>query len=144
MSNAKDVARYILDQKGEMTAMKLQKLTYYSKAWHLVWEDKALFSEPIQAWANGPVCPALYQEHRGMFQVAPEVINGDTSSLTEGERTSIDSVLEFYGERSAHELSELTHMETPWLDAREGLVLGAVGDKEITDGSMSEYYGSLI
>lgn len=27
-----DVAKYILEKKGEMTAMKLQKLIYYSKA----------------------------------------------------------------------------------------------------------------
>ena len=31
--SAVDVAAYILDQKGPMTAMKLQKLVYYGQAW---------------------------------------------------------------------------------------------------------------
>ncbi|WP_307850044.1 MULTISPECIES: type II toxin-antitoxin system antitoxin SocA domain-containing protein [unclassified Saccharopolyspora] len=42
-----------------MTAMKLQKLVYYSQAWHLVWDERPLFDEPVQAWANGPVVPDL-------------------------------------------------------------------------------------
>ncbi len=61
MATALDVAAFILNKRGPMTAMKLQKLVYYSKAWHLVWEDKLLFTEPIEAWANGPVVPELYK-----------------------------------------------------------------------------------
>src|SRR6267142_182405 len=34
---AHDVAAFILKQRGEMTAMKLQKLVYYCQAWSLVW-----------------------------------------------------------------------------------------------------------
>ena len=36
--SALDVAKYILKEHGEMTAMKLQKLVYYCQAWSLVWE----------------------------------------------------------------------------------------------------------
>ncbi len=64
-----DVADYILLQHGAMSAMKLQKLIYYSQAWHLVWEDKALFDEEIEAWANGPVVPILHSMHRGHFKL---------------------------------------------------------------------------
>lgn len=53
-----DVAEYILEQHGEMTSMKLQKLVYYCQAWHLAWSDEPLFRESIEAWANGPVVPA--------------------------------------------------------------------------------------
>jgi len=52
-----DVSRYILERMGEMTAMKLQKLCYYAQAWSLVWDERPLFDERIEAWANGPVCP---------------------------------------------------------------------------------------
>lgn len=44
-----DVAAYILERLGTVSAMKLQKLVYYSQAWHLVWEDEQLFGEPIAA-----------------------------------------------------------------------------------------------
>lgn len=66
-----DVAEYILEQYGEMTAMKLQKLVYYCQAWHLAWDGEPLFRESIEAWANGPVVPALYEAHRGVFRVGP-------------------------------------------------------------------------
>jgi uncharacterized phage-associated protein len=34
-------------------ALKLQKLLYYSQAWHLVWEDTPLFTARIEAWIDG-------------------------------------------------------------------------------------------
>ncbi|MDP9903234.1 Panacea domain-containing protein [Arthrobacter bambusae] len=71
-----DVAEYILAKHAadhpehpRMTTMKLQKLVYYCQAWHLVWEGHALFPEVIQAWASGPVCTALYELHKGHFQI---------------------------------------------------------------------------
>lgn len=54
MANVFDVAKYILVQRGEMSTMKLQKLCYYCQAWSLVWDDKPLFEEEFQAWANVP------------------------------------------------------------------------------------------
>ncbi len=47
MARAVDVATYILDREGEMSAMKLQKLVYYSQAWSLVWDDRPLFDDRI-------------------------------------------------------------------------------------------------
>ncbi|WP_433359512.1 Panacea domain-containing protein [Streptosporangium sp. CA-115845] len=35
--------------------MKLQKLCYYFYGYHLAWEERQLFPERFEAWANGPV-----------------------------------------------------------------------------------------
>lgn len=43
MANVFDTAKYILEQSGPMSAMKLQKLCYYSQVWSLVWDDSPLF-----------------------------------------------------------------------------------------------------
>lgn len=142
-TTAQDVAAYILEQAGPMTAMKLQKLIYYSQAWALVWDEKPLFPDPIEAWANGPVVPSVYDKHRGMFQVQAWP-HGDAAKLEAWQRETIDSVLKFYGGRSSQWLSELTHREEPWRDARRGLAPGERGSREITPASMSEYYGSLV
>lgn len=64
-----DVAACVLESQGPMSHMKLQKLCYYSQAWHLAWEGVPLFPERIEAWANGPVVPVLYEALRGEFQV---------------------------------------------------------------------------
>lgn len=143
MANAHDVAAYILKQRGNMSAMKLQKLVYYSQAWHLVWEEKRLFPDRIEAWANGPVVPSLYREHRGAFTV-DRWPKGDPKRLSEQQRESLDAVLGFYGPKPAVWLSELTHREAPWRDAREGLPPGARSHEEITPAAMAEFYGALI
>jgi uncharacterized phage-associated protein len=142
MPSAHDVAKYILQEKGEMDTWKLQKLVYYSQAWHLVWEGKPLFDEPIEAWANGPVIPALFRVHSGKFKMKqwPE---GYVSRLTKSERESIDVVLRSYGRRTGFALRELTHREPPWRDARKGVPAGAPSKNRITIGALASYYGSL-
>lgn len=146
MARATDVAAYILRDRGSMTAMKLQKLVYYCQAWHLVWEETALFGERIEAWANGPVVPDLYRLHRGRLQLSgDETLGGDPDVLTPVERESIDAVLAAYGDKPAHWLSELTHREAPWQEARldAGLRDGDRGTAVITDVALAEYYDSL-
>jgi len=143
MATAHDVAAYILREKGEMTAMKLQKLVYYSQAWSLVWDDEPLFLDRIEAWANGPVVPALYNEHRGKFKV-DSWKKGNPDKLGAKQRKSIDAVLKYYVDRSSQWLSDLTHREYPWGDARQGLGPGERGTRVISHASMAEYYGSLV
>ena len=137
-----DVAAYILKKQGEMSAMKLQKLVYYSQAWSLVWDEKPLFKAKIEAWANGPVVPLLYHQHRGQFSVK-EWPDGDYTKITGEAKTTVDSVLKFYGDKTGHWLSELTHKERPWRDAREGLSDDDRSNREITLAAMAEYYGGL-
>jgi uncharacterized phage-associated protein len=143
MASAHDVAAYILKKNGAMSAMKLQKLVYYCQAWHLVWEDRPLFPERVEAWANGPVVRDLYDVHRGQFHVA-EWPQGEPAALDAGEQGSVDAILEHYGDKDAFWLSEATHREAPWHDARQGLPAGARSSVEITPAAMAEYYGSLV
>ena len=142
MASAHDVAAYILQQRGRMTAMKLQKLVYYSQAWSLVWDEAPLFSEAIEAWANGPVVPELYARHRGQFWLTEWPL-GDPSRLSLSECETIDAVIKFYGGRSSQWLSDLTHHEAPWQEARTGLSIGERGNREITHASMAEFYEGL-
>lgn len=139
--SAHDVAAFILQQRGEMTAMKLQKLVYYSQAWSLVWDDEPLFSESIEAWANGPVVRELYRRHQGKFKVSEW--NGDPQKLTESQRETIIKVLEFYGSMTSQALSDLSHREEPWRQAREGLSSTDRGSRVIELSAMAEYYSSL-
>lgn len=142
MANVFDVAAYILKKQGSITAMKLQKLVYYSQAWSLVWDEEPLFNEEIQAWKNGPVVPELYKAHAGQFRIE-SLPRGDANNLTGKEKETVDSVLETYGDKTSQWLSDLTHMEDPWMNAREGLPADSSSQKEITHASMAEYYSSL-
>ena len=141
-TTAHDVAASILEKHGPMTAMKLQKLVYYSQAWSLVWDDERLFPERIEAWANGPVVPALYRAHKGQYRVEGWPL-GDAGKLSDVARETIDAVLGYYGDKSPQWLSDLTHMEDPWRKARAGLHPEERGSREVTLESMVEYYSSL-
>lgn len=142
MATAHDVAAYILQQRRPLSAMKLQKLVYYSQAWSLVWDDRPMFDERIEAWANGPVVRELYDCHRGLFEVR-DWPAGDPDALDDEARATVDAVLEYYGPRNAQTLSDMTHKEEPWKEARRGLPDGVRGNSEITLESMADYYGSL-
>lgn len=147
MASVFDVAAYVLRkmadvEPGAITAWKLQKLVYYSQAWSLVWDDAPMFAEPIEAWANGPVCPALYAQHRGEFKVTQLPV-GDPDALSPDERDTVDQVIEHYGKFASQHLSQLTHAEAPWIGAREGLAPGERGNHAIPHDAMAEYYGGL-
>ena len=136
-----DVSEYLLQQKRPISAMKLQKLVYYCQAWSLAWCDVPMFAEPIQAWQNGPVVRALYDAHKGQYQVW--TVGGDPEHLSPESRSIADIILTFYGDKSAMWLSDLMHAEDPWRNARRGLPDTANTENEITLESMMEYYTGL-
>lgn len=139
-----DVAKHILEKQGALSAMKLQKLCYYTQAWSLAWGEGPVFEQDFEAWANGPVCPSLYSAHRGQYVVDATMIGvGDSTRLSEENKQTIEKVIEFYGDKSAQWLSDLTHMERPWRDARKGIPDGERSNVIISKGEMMDYYGSL-
>lgn len=144
MASVFDVAKYILNSTGTISTWKLQKLCYYSQAWHYTWTEKPLFEEDFEAWVNGPVCPDLYRQHRGKFLINEQGLQiGNKTNLTEDEKDSIDVVLKSYGSMSPYELRELTHSEEPWKLARTGLDDDDKCQNIITKESMGLYYGKL-
>lgn len=144
MATVFDVAKYILEKQGEMSTWKLQKLCYYAQAWHYTWTEKRLIKEDFQAWRNGPVCTELFNAHKGKFMIGACDIQGDVNNLTADEKDSIDVVLKDYGSMNPFELSSLTHLEEPWINARGDLPADAPSHTVIKVESMGEYYGSLF
>ena len=138
-----DVVAYLLQKSGGMTAMKLQKLVYYCQAWSLVWDESPLFAERIEAWSNGPVVRELFEEHRGRFRV-DELSKGNPEILSPVQKETIDVILKTYGGESSQWLSDLSHSEKPWKDARHGLSDDERGDVEISHACMAEYYENLL
>ena len=139
-----DVAAYILEKQGPVTHLKLQKLVYYAQAWSLVWDEEPLFRDRIEAWVGGPVVPSLYADLRQTFSVSTSSLSrGDSSKLSTSQKETVDAILRDYGRRPAQWLSDLTHSERPWVQARRGLAPGDRGNHEITHAEMAWYYGSL-
>jgi uncharacterized phage-associated protein len=131
MVRAIDVAEY-LRSRGVFNSWHLQKLAYYCQAWSLAWEGAPLFEEDFEAWRDGPVCPAI--RTGGL---------ADPRRLNPAQRTLVESVVGFYGNRPTDWLIELTHREQPWVVARAGAPDGAHGSNTIQKNLMATYYGRL-
>lgn len=144
MATVYDVAKYILNKMESTTTMKLEKLVYYCQAWSLAWDERPLFEEDFQAWANGPVCPALFAAHRGQFVVSKSLFSERKDyEFSEDELETMNAVLDYYGDKEPQWLSELIHKERPWKEARNGIAPGEPSSNVITKESMQEYYGGL-
>ena len=133
------IAKYFLS-RASMTHKKLQKLCYYGQAWHCALEGKPLFAERIEAWVHGPVIPELYREYKNYgWQKIPQV-KSDVSKLSESALEVLRAVYDTYGGFSGDQLEALTHTEAPYQEARKGLKPYEVCTKEITAGSLRDYY----
>lgn len=143
MANVFNVAQYVLNHKGSMTTMKLEKLVYYCQAWSLAWDGVPLFDEDFQAWANGPVCPVLFMSHKGRFWLEADFYDKYECKFSAEQIETMNSVLSTYGDKTPQWLSELTHKERPWRETRNGIAPGDSCDKVIPKELMQEYYGGL-
>ncbi|MCX5209780.1 DUF4065 domain-containing protein [Kitasatospora sp. NBC_00240] len=146
MASVHDVAAYILAKDGPMSAMKLQKLCYFSYGYHLAWEDEQLFPEPFEAWANGPVAPVLYSSHRGRYTLQAGEIAGDPTGLSDGQRESVDVVVDRLAQYNAHDLSEMSHdADGPWHRARQRTGARDLerSSEQLRDEDIADYFGAL-
>ena len=139
MTEVCDVAAFLLAQGGPMVAMKVQKLIYYSQAWSLTLRGRPLFSAKIQAWTFGPVVYELYEQHRRQFVVA-SLPAGDPARLDADEAALVERVFSHYGQFDGFTLSQMTHSEAPWLDARRDVSPSASSSQEISHEAMRAYF----
>jgi len=139
MASVFDVAAYIRESVAGATRMKQLKLVYYAQAWSLVWEGRPIFEDDVvEAWREGPVARALWAnlEH-GLS------LHGDAAALSAADRQTIDEVVRCYGVFSGDQLSDLTHEDLPWQQARGSLPSSAPSRNVVTNDSMRAFYGSF-
>lgn len=143
MTSIHDVAAYIT-RKGNLSTMKLQKLCYYAQGWHLAWHGTPLFDEELEAWKMGPVSRDLYKHHRGEASVDSwEHENASADNVPALGAATLDTILEFYSPYSGFELGEMTHHETPWIDAYN---VGPFmkGSTRISKDALKQYFSERL
>ena len=127
-----------------VTNLKLQKLVYYAQAWSVALRDgRPMFSERMEAWASGPVCPPLYRrfkKYRWQLIDPSDLKDGSLKALGEDDINILDEVWKEYGRFSATELSALAHREDPWKIAYGDLPQGSACDQEILLDGMRDFY----
>ena len=139
-----DVVNWMLAHEP-MSHKKLQKLSYYYKAWGLALLDRDLIPDyEFQAWIHGPVNRELYDKYHDMGW---SDINLDDSIIAyqfdSKEKDMLDSIWETYGDKSANELEAMTHLEFPWQNARKGYGEWDRCENIISHEDMKSYYRDI-
>lgn len=148
MRSAFEIVPHLLSKSKKsaesmITPLKLQKLLYYAQAWSLVFREKVLFSEDIEAWVHGPVIPDVYHRYKqyGYSSLSQESFLGELES---DEANILNVVWMSYGKKSAKSLEELTHSEYPWIKARAGLHRNQISNKKVSIHDMKRYYTQFV
>lgn len=141
MASVDDVAAAILDTYGPADPMKLQKLLYYVQAWSLAWRGQPMFEEPIEAWQYGPVVERIYQRYKKYgYDPIERAEAGSPANLSSEEFETLRAVIDEYWIFAGTTLSDLTHSEPPWVEARNGLPDDARSRREISRESLKRNY----
>ena len=127
-----DVAQYIYDeykqQSGEVIdEMKLHKLLYLSQRESLAITNEPLFPEAFEGWKYGPVSKevrALYTED-GMYYEDRRPLSAEATYI-------VKNVILQYGGSASWKLSEISHKEISWRNARKDLAPGENGNRPLS------------
>ena len=114
-----DVANYFLS-KESMTHKKVQKLCYYAQAWYFYFFKEKLADTEFEAWIHGPVSPKLYVKLKENGFSDIQKIN-TPPVLDENIVNVLEAVFKAYGDFSGDQLESLSHSESPWILARDGI-----------------------
>ena len=142
------IARYILCKSSDITPMALQKLLYSAQAFFHALFHEDLFTDDCQAWAYGPVYPDVYYRYReygyNPIDMPTEDFNADLDELTVREIEVIDAVIDAFGQYSGTVLSQFTHSERPWIEARGTLQPKDRSVTVINRSAINEYFDAVV
>lgn len=136
--------------KRALTPKKLQKLVYYAYAWYItLYNDDVnsintmLFNECPEAWVHGPVFRSLYSKYKDYYwKTIPKnekKYKFENSELEE----FLNKIWKTFMLYSADELEFMTHQESPWKNAREGLEPFDASNKKIDSKDIFIFYNKL-
>ena len=151
VSTVFQVAEYYLN-RGSMSQKKLQKMVYYAYCWTLTLLNEnvnqlnnRLFSEKIQAWVHGPVCPDLYAKYRDYgWELIPQHIGFDYQVFNDDVLDVLNQVWDVYSKYTANQLESISHQEEPWKKARIGYSENEASQNIISDIDIFEYYSKRL
>lgn len=125
-----------------MTPKKLQKLCYYAQGLYGAITEQRLFEEEIEAWIHGPVAPELYYKYKpyGYNNIPKRERTSDNKELTE----IVEQIYRIYGKLDGNQLEALTHSETPWKKAREGIEPYEPSNNVISFDEMVKFFKQKI
>lgn len=122
-----DAAAYVAKKYTELSGekideMKLHKLLYFIQREAFAITGERAFDGTFEGWRYGPVC----QDVRANFFNGE--IECETEDISDQLKYIANNVILEYGPLATWKLSELTHQDISWKNARKGLSSAAPGN----------------
>lgn len=129
------------DYAEELTQLKAMKLLYYAYGVYLAYTGKKLFPEPILAWKYGPAVKEVHDKYKGQREIVGEISETDLDDYNKVNSTPkvndvINTVWDEFANRSAYDLMEQTHNESPWKTTKQS--------HQISDEAMHAYFDEVV
>lgn len=136
------VITYLLSRCEELTPLALQKLLYYIQGFYSAFTGDFLFQEECEAWIHGPVYRPVYEKYSscGCNHIGNEGVSTEETGLSSVEKAVIDSVIRNLACYSGNMLERFTHMETPWMQTRQGLSDSVPSNRVIDKEIIRRYF----
>lgn len=136
------IAKYFLflarkENAGEVISnLKMQKLLWYAQGHHLSKYNKALFSDRIEAWWQGPVVKNVYIEFRKYENnsISFDELNDFDTDLIAKDKEVLDTakyVYARYMSYTALQLRNKTHNETPYINNYDEGLTNLISNEDI-------------
>lgn len=131
-----EIAKYVIkrcnDTNRTISNLKLQKLLYFVQAEFLVSTGCPCFPEEIEAWDFGPVVPEVYHKYKVYGSASIPFSNTNaTFRITSSDRNLINEIVDECAQYSAATLVEITHKQSPWIDAYQPYCNNVISKRSI-------------
>lgn len=138
--DALKIAAYVVQRCHEtgttVSNLKLQKILYFLQAEFLVSKNECCFYQRIEAWSFGPVVPDVYHEYKIYGGAAiPYVAGSHAVVFAKQDQKRMDRMIDKCSKYSASDLVQITHRQSPWMDA-----YSPYANKEITINSIKDFF----
>lgn len=125
-----NVAQYVFSEYKKITGevideMKLHKLLYFAQRESLAITNEPLFEGEFEGWKYGPVCKEIRNS------ITRDGIIDFDSDVSDECKYIINNIILEYGSLASWKLSELSHKEISWKNARIGLADGENGSTKL-------------
>lgn len=147
MTTAFDVAAAFLERapKESLSAIKLQKLTFYAFGWYAKVTGSELFDDRLVAMQYGPVVSDLLNAHSGSQRLSLKQLAQDRNlnPLSDPYALAVvDAVWASYGDVAPFDLVDMTHLEGPWITKWREAQSAQRGSLEIPLNDVVEYFAN--
>ena len=134
---------YIIHSLEETDPLSVQKLLFFANGFAPLFLGRKLFDDNPEAWIHGPVYREIYDcfSYYGRDRIDyNEIIKNVDVVLDDQEKDYLNEIMNDFACYSGSILREMTHMTTPWQEARMDLEDDEYSNRLIDEKDICDYF----